>query len=164
MITIQALLPAHAEAVLTIYGEGLQTGQATFNTVVPSWEQWDAAHLGNTRLVAIDDGHVAGWVALLPVSSRHCYRGVAEFSIYIAEKYRARGIGSLLMDAMIRESESNGIWTLQSATFETNTASIALQQKFGFRIIGVRERIAQLNKVWHNTVMLERRSKIAGYK
>ncbi len=162
MIQVQALLPEHAAAVLAIYGEGLQSGQATFNTVVPSWQEWDAAHLPHTRLVATENGKALGWVALLPVSSRACYKGVAECSIYIAKESRGKGIGKLLMAAMISESEANGIWTLQSSTFETNTASIALQQKFGFSIIGVRERIAQLNNVWHNTVMLERRSKIAG--
>ncbi len=162
MIQIQALLPEQADAVLAIYGEGLQSGQATFNTALPSWQEWDAAHLLHTRLIATENSKVLGWVALLPVSSRACYKGVAEFSIYIAKESRGRGIGNLLMEAMIKESEANGIWTLQSATFATNAASIALQQKFGFRIIGVRERIAQLNAVWHNTVMLERRSKCTG--
>lgn len=162
MIQIQPLLPEHADAVLSIYAEGLQSGQATFNTVVPSWQEWDAVHLLHTRLVATENSGVLGWVALLPVSSRACYKGVAEFSIYIARESRGRGIGNLLIQAMIKESETHGIWTLQSATFESNTASIALQQKFGFRIIGVRERIAQLNNIWHNTVMLERRSKFTG--
>lgn len=162
MIQVQALLPEHAAAVLAIYDEGLQSGQATFNTVVPSWQEWDAAHLAHTRLIATENGKALGWVALLPVSARACYKGVAEFSIYIAKESRGRGIGNLLMEAMIKESEANGVWTLQSATFETNTTSIALQQKFGFRVIGIRERIAQLNTVWHNTVVLERRSKITG--
>ena len=162
MIQIQPLLPEHADAVLSIYAEGLQSGHATFNTVVPSWQEWDVAHLAHTRLVATENDKVLGWVALLPVSSRACYEGVAEFSIYIAKESRGKGIGNLLIEAMIKESEANGIWTLQSSTFETNTASIILQQKFGFRIIGVRERIAQLNTVWHNTVVLERRSKFTG--
>ena len=162
MIQVQSLLPEHANAVLSIYAEGLQSGHATFNTVVPSWQEWDVAHLAHTRLIVKENSEVLGWLALLPVSSRACYKGVSEFSIYIAQKSRGKGIGNLLMEAMIKESEANGIWTLQSATFETNTASIVLQQKFGFRIIGVRERIAQLNTVWHNTVMLERRSKLTG--
>jgi phosphinothricin acetyltransferase len=152
----------HTAAVLAIYGEGLQSGLATFNTVVPSWQEWDAGHLPHTRLVAMENSTVLGWIALLPVSSRACYNGVAECSIYIAAVSRGKGTGNLLMDAMINESEANGIWTLQSSTFESNTASIELQKKFGFRIIGIRERIAQLNNVWHNTVMLERRSTIMG--
>lgn len=162
MIQIQPLLPQHAAAVLTIYAEGLQSGQATFNTVVPCWQEWNASHLVHTRLVATENDKVLGWIALLPVSARACYKGVAEFSIYIAKENRGKGTGSLLMEAMIKESEANAVWTLQSATFETNTASIRLQQKFGFRMIGFRERIAQLNNVWHNTVMLERRSTVTG--
>lgn len=162
MIQVQTLLPEHAQAVLAIYAEGLQSGRASFNTLVPSWQQWDAAHLAHSRLVALENNQVLGWVALQPVSSRTCYKGVAEFSIYIANESRGKGIGNLLMAAMINESEANGIWTLQSSTFESNTASIALQKKWGFRVIGFRERIAQLNNAWHNTVMLERRSSISG--
>jgi phosphinothricin acetyltransferase len=162
MIIIEPLLPVHGNAVLRIYGEGVQTGNATFNTIVPGWEEWNGNHHLHTRFVAVEDSEVLGWVALSPVSSRACYSGVAEFSIYIAGAYRGKGIANLLMQAMIKESEANCIWTLYSATFETNTASIELQKKFGFRVIGYRERIAQLNNVWHNTVILERRSKING--
>ncbi len=162
MIAIEPLLPAHASAVLRIYGEGLQTGNATFNTIVPLWDEWNSNHHLHTRFVAVEGKEVLGWVALSPVSSRECYSGVAEFSIYVGELYRGKGIANLLMQKMIEESEANGIWTLYSATFEKNTASIELQKKFGFRIIGYRERIAQLNNVWHNTVILERRSKLNG--
>lgn len=152
------MLPEHAGAVLKIYEEGLATGQATFNTVVPLWQEWDNNHHTHSRLVALLNNEVVGWVALSPVSARHCYRGVAEFSIYISASHRGKGIGDLLMEQMITESESNGIWTLYSATFAKNTASIALQKKWGFREIGYREKIAQLNGVWHNTILLERRS------
>ena len=152
------MLPEHAGAVLKIYEEGLATGQATFNTEVPTWEEWDKNHLPHSRLVALQGEDVVGWVALSPVSSRYCYRGVAEFSIYIRASQRGKGVGNLLMQHLIEESEANGIWTLYSATFAENTASIALQKKWGFREIGYRERIAQLNGIWHNTVLLERRS------
>ena len=162
MIEVKPLSPEHADAILAIYGEGLQSGLATFNTVVPSWQEWDASHLPHTRLVAMEKNKVLGWIALLPLSSRACYKGVAEFSIYSAAESRGKGTGNLLMRAMIKESEANGIWTLQSSTFESNMASIELQKKSGFRAIGVRERIAQLNNVWHSTVMLERRSTITG--
>jgi L-amino acid N-acyltransferase YncA len=162
MIEIKPLLSRYAAAVLSIYGEGLQSGSATFNTVIPTWEEWDASHLPHTRLVAIENDTILGWIALLPVSSRACYKGVAEFSIYVALANRGKGTGRLLMEAMIKESEANSIWTLQSSTFEKNISSIELQKKFGFRVIGYRERIAQLSNTWHNTVMLERRSKITG--
>ncbi len=150
--------PEHAGAVLQIYGEGLRTGFSTFNTEIPSWEDWDRNHLPHTRLVAIAAGEVMGWVALLPVSDRHCYRGVAEFSIYIAAAHRGTGIADLLMQHLIAESEANGIWTLQSATFAENTASLRLQERHGFRQVGYRERVAQLHGTWRNTILLERRS------
>jgi len=159
MIEITPMLPAHAEAVLKIYEEGLQTGQATFNTQVPSWEDWDRGHLPHSRLVALEAGRVLGWVALSPVSARHCYRGVAEFSIYIGAESRGKGVGKLLMQKLIEESEANGIWTLHSSTFPENTASIKLQKQFGFREIGYREKIAELNGIWRNTILLERRSR-----
>ncbi|MCC9135780.1 GNAT family N-acetyltransferase [Pontibacter silvestris] len=158
MIEIISMLPAHAEAVLRIYKEGLQTGNATFNTRVPLWEEWDKEHHVHSRLVAVENDEVLGWVALSPVSSRHCYRGVAEFSIYIGAANRGRGVGALLLKNLIEESEANGIWSLYSATLQENTASITLQKQFGFREVGYREKIAQLNGVWRNTILLERRS------
>jgi L-amino acid N-acyltransferase YncA len=158
MIQIIRMQTEHAQAVLRIYGEGLETGFATFNTEIPTWEEWDRNHLPHTRLVAIEEGEVLGWVALLPVSSRACYRGVAEFSIYIATRHRGRGIADQLMRTMIEESEANDIWTLQSSTFADNTSSLRLQERHGFRQIGYRDRIAQLHGVWRNTVLLERRS------
>jgi phosphinothricin acetyltransferase len=154
------MLPEHAEAVLRIYGEGLETGQATFNTEVPSWEEWDNSHLPHSRLVAVEAGIVVGWVALSPVSTRACYRGVAELSIYIGARHRGKGIGDLLLQQLIKESEANGIWTLHSSTFPENTASIKLQLRHGFREIGYRERIAQHHGIWRNTTLLERRSSL----
>ena len=158
MIELAPMQPEHAHEVLRIYGEGLETGYSTFNTEVPTWEEWDRSHLPHTRLVAIENEEVLGWVALLPVSSRACYRGVAEFSIYIATRHRGRGIADQLMQAMIAESEYNGIWTLQSSTFADNTVSLRLQERHGFRQIGYRDRIARLHGVWRNTILLERRS------
>lgn len=156
------MLPQHAETVLRVYSEGLATGQATFNTEVPSWQEWDKGHLPHSRLVATQDGSVLGWAALSPVSARYCYRGVAEVSIYIGSGTRGKGVGSLLLEALIEESEANGIWTLHSSTFPENTASITLQKKNGFRVIGYRERIAELHGEWRNTVLLERRSRKVG--
>ncbi|PVY41360.1 GNAT family N-acetyltransferase [Pontibacter virosus] len=158
MIQLVPMQPEHAHEVLRIYGEGLKTGYSTFNTEVPTWEEWDRNHLPHTRIVAIEKDEVLGWVALLPVSSRACYRGVAEFSIYIATRHRGRGIADQLMQAMIVESEANGIWTLQSSTFSENSTSLRMQERHGFRQIGYRDRIAQLHGVWRNTILLERRS------
>lgn len=161
-IRILPMLPEHANAVLQIYKEGLETGEATFNTEVPTWEQWDSSHHQHSRFVALARDAVAGWVALSPVSARYCYRGVAEFSIYMGAAYRGMGIGDQLMQKLIAESEANGIWTLHSSTFPENRASIKLQKKHGFRVIGYRERIAELHGVWRNTVLLERRSMAVG--
>ncbi|MBF8965646.1 N-acetyltransferase [Pontibacter sp. FD36] len=160
MIQLATMQQEHAHDVLRIYGEGLQTGFSTFNTEVPTWEEWDRNHLPHTRIVAVENEEVLGWLALLPVSSRACYRGVAEFSIYIATRHRGRGIADRLMQAMIEESEANGIWTLQSSTFADNATSLRLQERHGFRQIGYRDRIAQLHGVWRNTILLERRSNL----
>nr|WP_299824897.1 GNAT family N-acetyltransferase [uncultured Pontibacter sp.] len=162
MITIHPMHPKHAASVLRIYEQGLSTRQATFNTIVPSWDEWDAAHLQHSRLVALEGDTVAGWVALSPVSVRLCYKGVAELSIYILGSYRGKGVGNLLMQALINESEQNGIWTLNSSTFPENVASIKLQEKYGFRVIGYREKVAEHYGVWRDTVLLERRSKRVG--
>lgn len=158
------MLPEHAEAVLAIYAEGLATGQATFNTEVPAWEDWDSGHHPHSRLVAVENGQVLGWAAISPVSARYCYRGVAEFSIYISTESRGKGVANLLMQYLIEESEANDIWTLQSSTFPENKPSINLQRKFGFREIGYREKISCLNGVWRDTVLLERRSRKVGVK
>jgi L-amino acid N-acyltransferase YncA len=162
MIELQPMLIAHQEAVLRIYKEGIDTGNATFTTVVPTWVEWDAAHHAHSRIVAVENNQVIGWVALLPVSTRACYSGVAEFSIYISASARGKGVGKRLMQQLISESEANGIWTLYSSTFQENQVSIELQKKFGFRVIGTRERIAKLNGVWRTTIALERRSKNVG--
>lgn len=162
MVEIIRMLPEHAGAVLQIYAEGLTTGQATFNTEVPSWEAWDKNHHAHSRLVAVENGKVLGWAALSPISARYCYRGVAELSIYICQAHQGKGVGTLLMQHLIAESENNGIWMIHSSTFPENTASIRLQKKFGFREIGYRERIAELKGQWRNTVLLERRSQVNG--
>lgn len=162
MVEVTKMLPQHAGAVLQIYSEGLATGKATFNTEVPSWEAWDKGHHSHSRLVAVENGKVQGWAALSPVSARSCYRGVAELSIYIGAGHQGKGIGNLLMQHLIADSEDNGIWTIHSSTFPENKASINLQKKYGFREIGYRERIAELNGAWRNTVLLERRSQVNG--
>jgi len=149
-------------AVREIFAQGIATGNATFETVVPSWEEWDSRHLPTCRLVALRDGEVLGWAALSPVSVRPVYRGVAEVSVYIAESARGKGIGLALLEALIAESERNGIWTLQAVIHASNAISIHLHQKAGFRIVGTRERIGCLHGTWLDTVLMERRSEVVG--
>lgn len=156
---IEKMESTDAESVLSIYEEGIATRMATFETNVPDWALWDANHLPQPRLVARVDGAVAGWAALSKVSARACYSGVAEVSVYISGHYRGQGIGRALMAELIRLAQNLGFWTLQSSVFPENTASIKLHEAFGFRIVGRRERIAQLDGIWRDTVLLERRSK-----
>jgi L-amino acid N-acyltransferase YncA len=159
---IGPMLPNDWPAVRDIYREGIATRQATFETQAPSWETWDAAHFPFARLVARDDQEVVGWAALGPVSARKVYAGVAEVSVYVAERQRGLGLGRRLLDALIAESEAYGIWTLQAVTFSDNAASVALHQRCGFREVGRRERIAKLDDVWRDTMLLERRSRLIG--
>jgi L-amino acid N-acyltransferase YncA len=149
-------------AVRSIYLEGIQTGQATFETQAPAWESWDASHLSQCRLVARSGGKVAGWAALGPVSSRRVYAGVAETSIYVAESSRGLGIGLALLGALINCSEQHGIWTLQAGILPENESSLALHKRCGFREVGRRERIGKLGQTWRDVILLERRSKVAG--
>lgn len=146
------------EQVRAIYLEGIHTGDATFETEAPSWERWDESHLSFARLVLREDAAVLGWAALSPVSKREVYRGVAEVTVYVAEAARGRGIGRALLEALIAESERNGIWTLQASIFPENTASLELHRRCGFREVGRRERIAQLHGIWRDTLLFERRS------
>lgn len=152
----------HYPEVAHIYEEGIATGNATFQTKAYTWEEWDKGHLQHSRIIGIENGQVIGWAALSPVSTRCVYEGVAEAGIYIRSTARGKGIGYTLMQQLIDSSEQNGIWTIQSGIFEENTASLKLHGKCGFRIIGYRERIGQMNGTWRNTVLLERRSHKVG--
>lgn len=148
--------------VAQIYKEGIDTGIATFEQNIPQWEQWDLNHIKSCRLVARYDGQVLGWAALSPVSSRCVYGGVAEVSVYVANNARGKKIGEQLLRELIAESEKQGYWTLQSGIFPENTASIGLHTKCGFRKIGFRERIGQLNGVWKDNILMEKRSEKTG--
>ena len=151
------------EQVRAIYLEGIGTGLATFETEAPSWERWDAAHLSFARFVArTADDEVAGWAALSPVSARSVYAGVAEVSVYVGAGFRGRGLGRALLSALVRESEVEGIWTLQASIFPENRASVALHKACGFREVGRRERVGRLRGRWRDTVLLERRSRTVG--
>lgn len=148
--------------VRSIYLEGISTGQSTFETDAPVWEKWDDGHLPVARLVARDGDKVLGWAALSPVSRRHVYRGVAELTVYVAESARGRGHGRALLEALIAESERNGIWTLQASIFPENVASVELHRRCGFREVGRRERIGMMNGLWRDTLLFERRSRVVG--
>jgi len=154
--------PQDWDAVRAIYLEGIATRNATFEQSAPDWEAWDRGHLTCCRLVARIGGEVLGWTALSPVSNRRVYAGVAEFSIYVAERARGRGIGTALLKALIEASEREGIWTLQSGIFPENAASLELCRRCGFRIVGTRERIGSMDGRWRDVVLLERRSAFAG--
>jgi L-amino acid N-acyltransferase YncA len=154
--------PEDWEAVRAIYLEGIATGNSTFEQSAPDWEAWDQGHLETCRLVARAGSEVLGWTALSPISRRQVYAGVAEFSIYVAERARGRGIGAALLKALIEVSEREGIWTLQSGIFPENTASLELCRRFGFRVVGTRARIGCMEGRWRDVVLLERRSAVAG--
>jgi L-amino acid N-acyltransferase YncA len=163
-------------AVREIYRQGIATGNATFETELPSWEKWDGGHRKDCRLLAVahrddvaselseppDKANILGWAALSAVSARGVYAGVAEVSVYIAATARGLGAGKALLQALVRESEANGVWTLQAGIFPENTASIALHKSCGFRKVGVRRRIGKLRDAWRDVLLLERRSSTAG--
>jgi phosphinothricin acetyltransferase len=161
-------------AVREIYGEGIATGNATFEMELPEWEKWDASHHNHCRLIALEPREeavaeiliplegvsVLGWAALSPVSSRRVYAGVAEVSVYVATAARGRGVGRALLQALVQESEKSGIWTLQAGIFPENAASIALHKSCDFREVGIRRRIGKLGDTWRDVMLLERRSAI----
>lgn len=147
----------HWPEVENIYLAGVETRLATFETQSPGWEKWDRGHHAFCRFVAVDGGQVCGWIALSPVSARHVYRGVAEVSIYIGGQSRGKGIGKALFQHLLKDCGKHGIWMLQSVLFPENEASVGLHRKLGFRKVGHRERIAQLDGIWRNTVMYELR-------
>jgi L-amino acid N-acyltransferase YncA len=149
--------PSDWEAVAGIYADGLATRVASFEATVPGWDEWDAAHLARPRLVAERDGSVVGWLAVSPTSQRDCYRGVVEHSVYVAPRERGRGIGKALLERLVDEAPSHGFWTIQTSIIASNEASLALHATVGFRTVGRRERIAQRDGVWHDTLLLELR-------
>ena len=163
-----ALLPMQSvdyPSVSRIFTQGIETGNATYDTSAAVWEDWDAKHLMHSRWVvkSVGDDSVLGWAALSPVSSRIVFSGVAELSIYVDTDYLGKGMGNVLMEAVVASSEENGIWMLQSGIFPENQASIGMHEKFGFRLVGRRERIGKMaNGIWRDIVLLERRSLIVG--
>lgn len=161
---IEEMMESDWAQVSGIYTEGINTKIATFQSVAPSWEEWDKGHCKSCRLVARDREIILGWAALSPVSSRCVYAGVAEVSIYIAKQYQGKKVATKLLEKLIKLSEENGFWTLQSGIIKENIASLCLHKKCGFREIGYRERLGKIdNEKWHDVVLVERRSKLLTY-
>jgi phosphinothricin acetyltransferase len=148
--------------VRDIFEQGLATGLATFETSVPEREEWDREHLSACRLVAVLEGDVAGWAALSPVSDRCVYGGVAELSVYVDPACQGKGVGSMLLESLVRASEDEGFWTLQAGIFPENEGSVRLHERCGFRVIGCRERLGKLGDRWQDVLLLERRSTRVG--
>jgi phosphinothricin acetyltransferase len=155
---ITSIDPGDWESIREIYLEGIATRQATFETEAPTWEAWDESHLPGPRLKATEGETIVGWTALTPVSRRAVYSGVAELSIFVAAAWRGRGVGKALLSALVSASEEVGIWTLQAGIIAGNAASIALHRSCGFREVGIRERLGRLDGMWHDVVLMERRS------
>ncbi len=148
--------------VAEIYRQGIETGNATFQQEIPTWDDWNNGHIKSCRIVAEIDNEIVGWAALTAVSGRCVYAGVAEVSVYISNKYRGQKIGTKLLDKLIAESENERHWTLQAGIFPENIASLKIHEELGFRKIGHREKIGKMNGIWRDTVLLERRSKVIG--
>jgi L-amino acid N-acyltransferase YncA len=144
-------------AVRSIYAQGIATGNATFETEVPPFDRWTATHSPEYRFVATRDRDIVGWVAAAPVSDRCVYAGVLEHSVYVDARLRGQGVGRLLLESLIAHADANGIWTIQSGIFPENVASAELHQRCGFRVVGTRERIGQLDGIWRDVVLMERR-------
>ncbi len=166
-LQVRALSASDATAVLAIYGEGLDTGQASFQSETPDWPAWDRGHRADCRLVATDGEEILGFAALSPTSARTVYAGVCEVSLYVARAARGRGVGRLLLAALIEASETAGVWTLQAGIFPENRASIALHETLGFRQVGRRERLGLMSHGplagrWRDVLLLERRSDRVG--
>jgi phosphinothricin acetyltransferase len=166
MVAIRPMQAADWPEVEAILAAGIAGGEATFESVAPSWEQFDAGKIATPRLVAVDDtGTLVGWAAASPVSSRDVYRGVIEHSVYIHPDRQGLGIGRALLHAFVEAADHAGYWTIQSSIFPENTASIRLHERAGFRIVGTRERIARSSLgphsgEWRDTVLVERRSAV----
>ncbi|MBY0244889.1 MAG: GNAT family N-acetyltransferase [Sphingobacteriaceae bacterium] len=159
---LRPMTAADWPSVAEIYKQGIEGGNATFQLELPTWAEWDKAHLQKCRMVAELNNKIAGWIALSPISGRSVFVGVAEVSIYISNQYQGQKIGSQLLNELINESEKENIWTLESKIFPENNTSIRLHEKFGFRIVGYRNRIGKMKNIWRNIVVMERRSEKTG--
>jgi L-amino acid N-acyltransferase YncA len=164
---IDIINPRNWAQVQSIYLEGIRTGNSTFEADAPDWNKWDSTHLPEHRLAIRAGDKILAWAALSPVSGRLVYSGVAEVSIYVAEGYRGKGIGSILLDALIDSAEKAGLWTLQGGIFPENRASLALVKKHGFREVGRRKKLGKMTHgslagKWRDVILVERRSTVTG--
>jgi L-amino acid N-acyltransferase YncA len=159
-VTIEELGREHWPGVARVYAEGIATGDATFETELPAWDAWDAAHLPEHRFVAMRDGEVVGWVAVTSVSERCVYGGVVENSVYVAEDSRGQGIGLRLLEELVSSTEAAGIWTIQTGIFPENDGSVRLHERVGFEVVGRRKRLGKLHGAWRDVLLLERRSEV----
>lgn len=160
---IREMQPSDGEKVIEIFQEGIDGGNATFEQNVPTWEAWDNKFFKICRFVLEDENeNIVGWAALQPISDRDCYKGVAEVSIYLKNEFQGKGLGKMLLRKLILDSEEHEFWTLQSGIFPENEASINVHLNLGFRNVGTRERIGQMNGVWRDVILLERRSAVVG--
>lgn len=162
MIKIRKFKKEDFRAVKEIYQQGIDTGHATFQAKAKEWQEWDRSVLDICRLVAVDGETVVGWAALSSVSDRCVYAGVSEVTVYVANNFHGQGIGNQLLSVLVMESEKENMWTLQAGIFPENEASIKLHQKNGFRIVGTREKLGEMNGIWRDVVLLERRSSVTG--
>jgi L-amino acid N-acyltransferase YncA len=161
-VTVEELRPEHWPDVARIYAEGIATGDATFETEVPSWERWDESHLAAHRFVALAGEQIVGWAAVSPVSDRCVYGGVVENSVYVAAEARGKGVGRTLLEALVASTEAAGVWTIQTGIFPENDVSVRVHERVGYRVVGRRERLGRLNGVWRDVLLLERRSDAVG--
>jgi len=161
-VFIRKFDPEDYPFVKTIYQQGIDTGNATFQRTAKSWDEWDNSMLDHSRIVAVENDNILGWAALSPISSREVYSGVAEVSVYVSRSAQGKGLGQRLLSQLIVESENNNIWTLQAGIFPENIGSLTLHKNNGFRQLGIREKLGEMNNVWRDVVLIERRSKVAG--
>jgi len=161
-LTITDLQTEHWPEVALIYAQGIETGHATFETDLPSWERWDENHLTEHRFVGMRDGEVVGWVAVSAVSDRSVYGGVVENNVYVGDNARGTGVGRQLLERLIASTEAVGIWTIQTGIFPENEASVRLHECVGFELVGRRKRLGKLHGAWRDVLLLERRSRVIG--
>ena len=162
-VAFRPLVPEDWPSVEEIYRQGIESGDATFETEVPDWESWNAARSPDCRIVAEVDGSVVGYGGLSPVSKRPVYSGVREVMIYIAASARGLGVGGRLLRRVVDATEALGIWTLQAGIFPENKASIRIFEKVGFKVLGTHDRLGRFHDGrWRDVVLMERRSRVAG--
>ncbi len=162
MIKIRPFVKSDFPSVKDIYQQGIDSGDATFQEQAKDYDDWNESLLPNCRLVAENNGQVIGWAALSSASNRCVYSGIAEVSVYVSSNSQGSGVGNSLLDALIKASEEEGIWTLQAGIFPENKVSIHIHSKHGFKMLGIREKLGQMNGIWRDIVFMERRSKVVG--